>query len=407
MKENSKDAAGQSQKQTKTNREKNESKSLPAKHWPILLSKIQAFVAEVAMIGIDIGDRASEVCVLSKAKQVLVRGAVPTDQATIRDVFGQLTPTTVVMETGTHSPWMDRVIQECGHRVLVASARRVSQVLKDKKKNDRRDAEQLARLAAADEKLLGIVEHRSEKAQMSLGKVKVRHQLVETRTKLCNAARGLIKSQGYRLPKAEPERVTEQLAGALPEKLAELVAPLLKQVGHLNEGIKKLDEELAEMAKKEYPQTKYVDQIYGVGPILSLAFVLAMDDASRFRRSRNVGSYMGLTPAQDQSGDSNPELRITRDGDGLIRSLLVNSAQTILRKNSPDCDLKRHGEKLAEKGGKLARKKAVVGVARKIAVLMHKLLVSKTAYNPQHNLQQSMKEQRAKEKASKAKQRAA
>lgn len=393
MKENSNIATKQSQTQPAA---KKDNKSIPAKLWPLVLMKTQQVAQQVGMIGIDIGDRTCELCVLSKDKQVLVRGGVPTDRATMQDLFRSLVATTVVLETGTHSPWMDRVIGECGHRVLVASAREVSRVLKNKKKNDRRDAEQLARLAAADEKLLGLVQHRSEQAQLSLGKVKVRHQLIQVRTRMCNEARGLVKSHGYRLPKAEPERMTQLVAGALPKELQEIIAPLLKQVEHLNESIGKLDKELVELAKEKYPQTKYVDQIYGVGTVVSLAFVLTIDDASRFQRSRDVGSYLGLTPGQDQSGESNPELRITKEGDGLLRALLVNAAQCVLRKNSPECDLKRHGMKLAEKGGKTARKKAVVAVARKLAVLMHKLMVSKAAYNPQHNQQQMAKQQAGK-----------
>jgi transposase len=380
----------------------NNGKSMPAKLWPLLMTKIQEVEQQVEMIGIDIGDRSSELCVLGKVKQVLVRGAVPTDRATIQELFGSIAATTVVLETGTHSPWMSRDISERGHRALVASAREVSRVLKNKKKNDRRDAEQLARLAAADEKLLGLVEHRSEQAQLMLGKMKVRQQLIQSRTRLCNEARGLVKSHGYRLVKIEPERMTQlAVAGTIPKELEELIRPLLKHVEQLNESIRKLDEELLKLAKEKYPQTKYVDQIYGVGPVVSLAFVLTIDDASRFGRSRDVGSYLGLTPGQDQSGESNPQLRITRQGDGLMRALLVNAAQCVLRKNSPECDLKRHGMKLAERGGKTARKKAVVAVARKLAVLMHKLLVSKAAYNPQHNQQHSEREQGSSKQAGK------
>ena len=397
MKKNS-IASEHQQNQAATKKTKQKSKGLPAKHWPMLVAKIQALPFSVGMIGIDIGDRTSELCVLSDTNVVLVRGAVPTDRATIRDMFQQLKPTTVVMETGTHSAWMDRDIRACGHRVLVASARRVAQVLKDKKKNDRRDAQQLALLAAFNEEFLGVVNHRSEQAQLSLGKLKVRDHLIRARTRACNTMRGLVKSHGYRLPKVEPQRMTALAAGALPAEIQELIEPLVKVVETLNGKIEEQDKELARLAQESYPQTKYVEQIHGVGLIVSLAFVLTIDEAERFERSRDVGNYLGLTPAQDQSGESNPELRITRDGDGLMRSLLVNAAQTVMRKNSPECDLKRHGEKLAGDGGKIARKKAVVAVARKLGVLMHKLLVSKAPYNPQHNLQQMQKQEQQKKR---------
>lgn len=372
---------------TKGGKPNKSSKSLPAKLWQVLVMEIQKVDRQVEIIGMDIGDRTCELCVLSKDKQVLVRGAVPTEARTIEDFFQALAPLKVVLETGTHSPWLTHKMQALGHEVLVANARQVSRVLKNNKKNDRRDAEQLARLAAADEKLLGLVEHRSEQTQQALGKLKVRQQLIKVRTQLCNSARGMVKSQGHRLGKVEPERMTVVVAGALPEGLQQLITPLLQQVEHVNESIRKLDEEIGKMAK-QYPQTKWVDPIFGVGPIVSLAFVLTIEDPKRFQQSRDVGSYLGLTPAQDQSGDSNPELRISKEGDRLMRALLVNAAQCVLRKNSPDCDLKRHGMKIAERGAKKARKKAVVAVARKLAVLMHKLWVSQTAYNPQHNQQQ-------------------
>ncbi len=400
MKENSSNTGATAQTQAMKRAPmatKKTGKSMSSKLWLTLRARIEECSAQVAMIGIDIGDRVSELCVLSHDKQVLVRGGVATDWATMERFFQPLAPTVVVMETGTHSPWMDRLIRQCGHRVLVASAREVSRVLKNKKKNDRRDAEQLARLAAADEALLGLVKHRGQEAQLGLGKVKVRDHLVKIRTGLCNTVRGLVKSHGHQLPKAAPEAMRRQVAEGLQEELQDLIAPLLQHIEQLNESIRELDKELEELGRKKYPQTSQLQQIYGVGPIVSLAFVLTMDDPQRFGKSRDVGSYLGLTPGQDESGASKPELRITKEGDGLMRTLLVNAAQTVMRKNSPECDLKRHGMKLAAKGDKTAKKKAVVAVGRKLAVLMHKLLVSKTPYNPQHNVQERIRAEQARQ----------
>jgi transposase len=359
--------------------------SLPAEQWKHLLAVVKNNAERLQVIGIDTGDRTSELCFLSEDGKVIQRGAMATGPGEVKEFFEQLAPVTVVLETGTHSPWMSRVLAGCGHEVLVANARQVSRVLKNKKKTDKRDAEQLARLARADRSLLGEVTHRSEQAQMTMSKLQVRVALIQTRTKLCNVARGLVKSAGYRLVKVEPERMSRQVSGALPEQLQQLIASLLEQVEQLNRQIAQLDEELQQTAKSKHPETRWLDQIWGVGPIVSLAFAVTIDDPKRFRQSRTVGSYLGLTPALDQSGESNPQLRISKEGSRMMRALLVNSAQCILRKKSPDCDLKRHGEKIAARGGKIARKKAVVAVARKLAVLLHKLWASRSKYEPLRN----------------------
>ena len=148
--------------------------------------------------------------------------------------------------------------------------------------------------------------------------------------------------------------------------------------------IKEYDREIAELEKK-YPQVARLQQISGVGPLISLTFVLTLDDHLRFRKSRPIGSYLGLRPRQRDSGESQPQLRITKAGDGYLRSLLIQGAHYILGKFGPDTDLKRGGLKLAARGGKNAKKRAVVAVARKLSVLLHRLWITGEAYEPLRN----------------------
>ena len=133
-----------------------------------------------------------------------------------------------------------------------------------------------------------------------------------------------------------------------------------------------------------YPEALLLQQISGVGPITALAFVLLVEDPRRFEQSREVGAYFGLVPRLDESSDSTPQLRITKAGDELGRRLLVSAAQYILGPFGPECDLRSHGEAIAQRGGKNAKKRAAVAVARKLAVLMHRLWIAKATYDPQY-----------------------
>jgi transposase len=160
--------------------------------------------------------------------------------------------------------------------------------------------------------------------------------------------------------------------------------PLLKAVETISEQIGKYDEQIAEMAKR-YPEEKLLRPVYGVGPLIALTYILTLEDGQRFAHSREVGPYLGLTPKQRDSGDSQPELGISKAGDNLLRSLLVQGAHCMLRKNAPDSDLREWGLEKMGKGGKQAKKLVVVAVARKLAVLLHHLWVTGEVYDPHYN----------------------
>ena len=235
-----------------------------------------------------------------------------------------------------------------------------------------------------DPELLRPIQHRSAAAQLDLMAVRVRAALVEARTALVNAARGLAKSVGERLPKCDADSFGSGHLASLSEPLQALLKPLLKQVESLTAEIKTRDEQIEQIAREKYPETKLLRQVSGVGPLIALTFVLTVDDKQRFQKSRDVGCYLGLRPKRSQSGRSEPELRITKEGDVYLRKLLVQGAQYILGRRGPDTDLKRWGARLAI-GGKRAKQRAVVAVARKLAILLHKLWSCGEVYEPLRN----------------------
>ena len=291
-------------------------------------------------------------------------------------------PSRIVIEVGTHSPWVSRLLQSLEHEVIVANARRVRAITESSRKDDRMDAQMLARLARVDPGLLCPIRHRSERAQQHLAMIKARAALVEGRTALVNAARGLTKSSGERLASCDTDQMGVEKLEGLPAAMQTALQPLLEVVEGLTEKIQEYDRQLAEIARSEYPETALLEQISGVGLLIALTFVLTLEDPQRFQRSREVGCYLGLRPKRRDSGESQPQLRITKEGDVYLRKLLVQGAHCILGRRGPDTDLKRWGLKLAARGGKNAKKRALVAVARKLAVLLHRLWVGGEVYEP-------------------------
>jgi transposase len=274
------------------------------------------------------------------------------------------------------------LLTKLGHEVIVANARQVRLISASSRKDDRLDAQLLARLARVDPQLLRPIRHRSEQAQLHLTEIRARSVLVEARTSLVNAARGLAKALGERLPQCDTDQLGVERMASLPSAVQEALRPLLEEVESLTKQIHVYGERIEQIARKEYPETRLLQQVRGVGTLIALTFVLTVGDAERFEHSRDVGCYVGLRPKRGNSGESQPQLRITKEGDGYLRKLLVQGAHCILGKRGPDSDLKRWGLKLAERGGKNAKKRAIVAVARKLAVLLHRLWVTGEVYEP-------------------------
>jgi transposase len=337
--------------------------------------------------GLDLGDKYSYLCLLdTESGEVIEEGRLRTSPEAFRRRFASELPMRIAIEAGTHSPWVSRLLEECAHEVLVANARKLRLIYTNKRKTDEIDAEILARLARVDPKLLYPLKHRGEDSQAHMALIRSREALVSCRTQLVNHVRGAVKSFGARLPKCPASGFHNKAAEHIPKALWPALGPILEQIGSLTERIRQYDRKLQEISKEHYPETGLLRQVEGVGPLTALTFVLSLEDPYRFEKSRSVGAYLGLVPARDQSGDSDPQKRISKEGDEMLRKLLVSCAHYILGPFGSDSDLRRHGEKIASRGGgKNSKKRAAVAVARKLSVLLHSLWVSGEVYEPLRN----------------------
>jgi transposase len=336
-------------------------------------------------VGLDLGDRNSWYCVLDEAGQIQLEQRVRTTAKALQEVFGAMPRSRIALETGTHSPWISRLLSELGHEVIVANARKVRLIGESRKKDDRLDARTLARLARIDPELLSPVKHRSAQGQADLAMIRARASLVRARTGLVNAARGLAKSYGERLRGCNVRNMDAEKAEGLSPELQPALEPLLAAIEELSQRICQYNERIEALAQARYPQVALLKQIKGVGTLIALTFLLTLQDPHRFHKSRDVGCYLGLQPGRRNSGQSEPQMHISKEGDPYLRTLLVQGAQHILGPFGVDCDLRRWGLKLAERGGKSGKKRAIVATARKLAVLLHHLWVSGEVYEPLHN----------------------
>ena len=336
-------------------------------------------------VGCDLGDKYSHLCLLDKGGKVQERARVTTTQAGFRKWFSRRKAMTVVIEVGTHSRWVQRELAAMGHQVLVANARQVRLIYAGNRKNDRVDAEKLARLGRMDPKLLCPIEHRGTEAHSQLTVLRSRDRLVKARTELINYVRGVLKSFGLRVVKCESSTFARKAEPVVPDALAPALTPVLETLEQLNTQIRGYESQIAEMAE-DSTEAQAILSIHGVGALTAMAFILSLERTERFACSRDVGPFLGLVPKERQTGASAPELRITKAGDSFVRKLLVNCAQYILGPHGKDSALRRYGERLKARGGKNMKKKAVIAVARKLAVLMHRLWQTGEVYEPLHGM---------------------
>jgi transposase len=331
-------------------------------HSSVLRPNLSAFT-----VGVDLGDKWSSYCIVGLEGETLTEGQLRTTQEDVAAFFQALTPARVVMEVGTHSAWVREVVAGCGHEVLVANPRQMDGPKRRKRKNDRLDAHRLARVGRTDPQSLFPVQHRSTEVRQDLVMIRARDALVTARTQMINTTRGLVKSLGARLPKCSSASFSHKVEAALPAEVREVLLPLVQLVETLSSDIAAYDERIEKLASAKYAHAALLRQVKGVGPLTALTYVLTLENPNRFAKSRDVGPYLGLVPKQEESGDSQPQLRISKAGDVMLRRLLVGSAHYILGPFGPDTDLRRYGLKLCERGGKNAKKRAAVAVARKLA----------------------------------------
>lgn len=333
-------------------------------------------------IGLDLGDRRTEACVLDAGGTVQRRFSFSTTAGGLEKALGCGAPARVVLEVGTHSPWLSRQLEAWGHEVIVANAKELRSISQSDRKNDRSDAEQLARLGRVDPALLRPIHHRGESAQRARARLAVRDALVRTRAALINQARGLSKALGERLPRCRTASFARRMRKQGCQAMFPGMETLVEMIDQLSQAIGAEDQEIERMCDTVYPETKILRQVSGVGPITSLTYVLTLEDPRRFERSRAVGAYLGLRPRQRDSGDARPQLRITKAGDPYLRRTLVQAAHYILGPFGPDTDLRRFGQRLVARGGRGAKRKALIAVARKLAVLLHRLWLNQATYVP-------------------------
>lgn len=340
---------------------------------------------EVTVIGMDLGDKNHKAVRLSAGGDIVERAEVLCTPDAVR-AYLELNPgALLVIETGTHCRWICRLACAMGHEVLVGNARKLRMIWASSRKNDWNDAEMLARVARADRKLLAPVRLRADGDQALMRLVKARDLLVRNRTGIVNEVRGFCKSEGQRLPKCSAESF-ERMEHELPASVRAVARPLFAVLRELKKKIALYDKMLADMTRRLHPEELgLLEPIGGVGPVTAAAFLAAIGDCGTFGDARDAGPYFGLAPKQDQSGQTDRQMRISKEGNAVVRRLLVTAANHIMGPFGKDSDLRRHGLRIAERGGKNSRKRAKVAVARKLAVVMLAVLKSRTPYNPLKN----------------------
>lgn len=333
-------------------------------------------------VGLDVGDRETYFCVLDEAGEILEEGRFRSTRAGLAGRFRSMPRVRVVLEVGALSPWMSRDLEAFGHEVLVANSYQMGRIYKGQDKTDRHDAQTLARLGRSDPKLLRPLQHRRSTAMIDRGLLHAREVLVRSRVQLINHVRGSVKTVGSRVSSSGAAQFAKNARPQIPEVLQDALAPILDTIQMLTVQIRAFDRQIEAVAEQRYPEVEHLRTVHGVGPLTAFAFVLSIDDPARFAKSRTVGSYVGLRPKRHQSGDSDPQLRISRAGDPQLRRLLVQCAHYILGPFGEDSDLRRFGMRLIDRGGRFARKRAIIAVARKLAVLLHRLWITGEEYEP-------------------------
>jgi transposase len=332
--------------------------------------------------GLDVSAKHVHACFLDHHGNIVEETRLAATAVALRRRFGGAERYRVVLEAGLHSPWMSRLLLDLGHELYIANPRRLRAIYQNENKSDRVDAEYLARIGRLDPALLYPLRHRSPEASADLTVLRSRSALVKARGTLANYLRGVVKSAGGRIPHCDTRRLARKAGEYLPPELVPALPPIVETIADLDARIRAYDQQIEEMARSRYPQTELLRQVAGVGSITATMFVLTVEDPARFTRARSIGSYLGLRPRQDESGSLKPQLHITKAGDASLRTMLVQCCQYILGPFGPDTDLRRWGLKLAERGGKNAKKRAVIAVARKLAVLLLRLWVTGEVYEP-------------------------
>jgi len=336
-------------------------------------------------LGMDVSDKSIELFSLSKDSDTGKRGQIVNSRESLMafcDSIADPSKVLVAMEAGAHSAWHTELLEQRGFHVVVGNARKLAAIWTNKNKSDREDAEMLARLARSDINLLAPIRHMPTSLRVDLAVVKTRNTVSECRTKLISTVRGMLTSFGISAKGITADNFTTEVSKIVPKELRPAMNGILKEIRSMQLSLKAYDRIVTKLNKK-YPDTAKVSQITGVGELTALAFVLMVGNPNRFGNGSRVARFFGITPKRDQSGEVDKQLGITKEGNGLMRRLLVQCANYVMSRG-PDCELRRFGERIAARGGKIAKRKAKVAVARKITKLMFSLWLTGEVYDPEY-----------------------
>ena len=329
-------------------------------------------------IGIDLHLKTSYVCFLNDAGEKTCEMTIPTTKSALKRHFETLEPARIIIEAGSYSLWVNRLLSSFDHKVIVANPRKVRLIAESTLKNDRVDAEVLARLGRSDPHFLCPITPRGPESQLTRGYLKVRAALVKTRTLEINSVRGLLRSWGFSFSAGYPAKFCERvLQSNLPSELLDMVTPLIESILAVQAQIANCEQELKRRANA-IPTVRNLMSMPGIGPIISLAFFASIDQPERFPKSRQIGSYLGFRPSLRESGGKRRMGPISKEGDQELRALLVQGAYSLMR-SQKESALKEWATKLGERIG---RKKAIVALARKMGVILHHLWITGQPFQP-------------------------
>lgn len=337
----------------------------------------------IEVVGLDLGDRWTSWCRCTAGGEVVGEGRVRTQPEALSRQFGAEPRRRILLETGTHSLWIARQLRSMGHEVYVLHARSLRAITQSRRKSDRLDARVLAQLGATTSvAVLHTVDVIDESVQSDRAVLLARDLLVRCRTQQISHVRGVTKAWGVQLGSTTAKNFPVKVRERIPVPLQPALAPVLESILRLTEAIVAYDEQLEQLAEGRYAHSRLLTQVPGVGTLTALTYLWTVRDPKRFTKSRQVGAYVGLAPGSRASGQRDPQLRITKQGNPLLRRLLVQCAHHILARPSCDGSLRSFGLHIAAQGGKRGKKRAVVAVARKLAVLLHHLWKTGEVYEP-------------------------
>ena len=330
--------------------------------------------------GIDLASKASAICVMDEQQGLLFERVCPTDEDGFRQVLRGYGRLRCVLEASPLSEWVADILEALGHEVIVIDPRKAKAVICNKKKTDKLDARNLARMAATG--WYTEVHRKSADARLLRSHLIARKGLVDMQRQQNNRIRGLLRAHGMVLGKVSSgefeRRVYEQLERRCPGLLP-AIRPLLESWSSLRRSIAELSKQIKHLARQDRV-CRLLMTAPGVGPLVSSAYIATIDDPGRFRRGEQVAAYLGLVPSVTQSGETEYCGRITKEGDALLRWLLVEAAHVLLTRSRADCVLKRWGKRLERRKGAA---KAKVAVARKLAMILHRMWLTNTPFAAQ------------------------